>query len=366
LSKTVIAEHAWSAALSRFVQEEWRSPTAALVLLADPGNVLGPGPEVGLPARREQPPQVAGVRKQPAGESNILGPVSNGVAIPNYSDLLWPTLRAVVLIGGSGTIEELNARVLEQEHFTEEQQSVPHGDGPGSEIAYRLAWARTYLKGMGAMNNSSRGVWTVTELGRSMDESVVDAAHKIYKQEVRNASRAKRRKGSTDAEGLDGQATEAVDLDDWKERLLDLLLGMSPDAFERLAQRLQREAGFISTNVTGRSGDGGIDGLGVYRLSLVSFPVFFQCKRYRGSVGPSAVRDFRGAMAGRGDKGLLITTGSFTSDAKAEATRDGAPPIDLIDGDRLGDLLKQYGLGVRVTTKTIEEVEIDPGFFTIT
>jgi restriction system protein len=135
---------------------------------------------------------------------------------------------------------------------------------------------------------------------------------------------------------------------------------MRPDAFERLAQRLLREADFDSVNVTGKSGDGGIDGLGVYRLGLMSFPVFFQCKRYQGSVGSGAVRDFRGAMAGRGDKGLLITTGSFTTDAKKEAARDGAPPIDLIDGDRLCQLLKQYELGVRTVTRTVEDVSIDP------
>jgi len=140
-------------------------------------------------------------------------------------------------------------------------------------------------------------------------------------------------------------------------------MGMSPDAFERLARRLLREAGFDSATVTGRSGDGGIDGLGVYRLGLVSFPVFFQCKRYQGSVGPGAVRDFRGAMAGRGDKGLLITTGTFTADAKKEATRDGAPPIDLIDGDRLCELLKRYDLGVHTMTRTVEDVTVDSAFF---
>jgi restriction system protein len=138
---------------------------------------------------------------------------------------------------------------------------------------------------------------------------------------------------------------------------------MKPDAFERLAQRLLREAGFISATVTGRTGDGGIDGLGVYRMSLVSFPVFFQCKRYRGSVGSSAVRDFRGAMAGRGDKGLLITTGPVTGDAKAEATRDGAPPVDLIDGHRLCNLLKEDELGVKTTTRQVEDVVVNPGFF---
>ena len=138
---------------------------------------------------------------------------------------------------------------------------------------------------------------------------------------------------------------------------------MSPGSFERLAQRLLREAGFVSTTVTGKSGDGGIDGLGVYRMSLVSFPVFFQCKRYSGSVGAGAVRDFRGAMAGRGDKGLLITTGSFTADAKSEATRDGAPPLDLIDGARLCELLKAYELGVKVTTRTVEDIQVVPQFF---
>lgn len=140
-------------------------------------------------------------------------------------------------------------------------------------------------------------------------------------------------------------------------------MDMTPDGFERLAQRLLRAAGFTNTTVTGSSGDGGIDGLGVYRLSLVSFPVFFQCKRYRGSVGPDKVRDFRGAMSGRGDKGLLITTGTFTSEARREATRDGAPPIDLIDGGDLCDLLKQHGLGISTRVIETEEVEIDPEFF---
>jgi len=93
----------------------------------------------------------------------------------------------------------------------------------------------------------------------------------------------------------------------------------------------------------------------------VSFPVFFQCKRYKGSVGASAVRDFRGAMSGRGDKGLLITTGSFTADAKQEATRDGAPPVDLIDGERLCDLLKEQRMGVNV--RLVEDVEVSPDFF---
>ena len=188
----------------------------------------------------------------------------------------------------------------------------------------------------------------------------IAARHGAYLAQLREA-----RKGKKAAEGGDeeiaGDGEEGAGRRDWKEQLIEQLLAILPDRFERLSRRLLREAGFVSATVTGRSGDGGIDGIGVYRLSLVSFPVFFQCKRYKGSVGASAVRDFRGAMSGRGDKGLLITTGSFTADAKQEATRDGAPPVDLIDGDRLCGLLKEYELGV--TIRQIEDVEVVPEFF---
>jgi restriction system protein len=124
-----------------------------------------------------------------------------------------------------------------------------------------------------------------------------------------------------------------------------------------------REAGFRNVEVTSKSGDGGIDGVGVYKMSLVSFPTYFQCKRYSGSVAAGAVRDFRGAMTGRGEKGLIITTGTFTPAAKTEATRDGAPPLDLVDGDGLCDLLKDFGLGVEVETRTVEDITVDVGFF---
>jgi restriction system protein len=246
---------------------------------------------------------------------------------------------------------------VELEGFTEEQQAVPHGDGPQSQIEYRLAWARSYLKGMGLLDNSARGVWTLTEKGRdpSLDQNTVLRLLAEHNAKARAQQRARRR-AERDRAPTDDEPDQDV-ARDWKDELLEALLAMPPAGFERLAQRLLREAGFISATVMGRSGDGGIDGLGVYRLSLVSFPVYFQCKRYRGSVGPGVVRDFRGAM------GLIITTGSFTGDAKREATRDGAPPIDLIDGDGLCELLKRYELGVRTTVRQVEEVAIDPEFF---
>ncbi len=259
-------------------------------------------------------------------------------------------------LDGSGSIEEIVGEVMRRENFTEQQQERLHKDGPSSEIEYRLAWARTYLKGMGLADNSQRGIWSLTDAGRVAVEPELEPLRQEYIQ------RTRQRRRSDEPANQPDDAEELGELT-WQETLLDALMNMSPGSFERLAQRLLREAGFVSTTVTGRSGDGGIDGLGVYRMSLVSFPVFFQCKRYAGSVGAAAVRDFRGAMTGRGDKGLLITTGSFTADAKSEATRDGAPPLDLIDGARLCELLKQYELGVIIKTRIVEDVEVQPDFF---
>jgi restriction system protein len=116
--------------------------------------------------------------------------------------------------------------------------------------------------------------------------------------------------------------------------------------------------------VTGKTSDGGIDGKGVVRLGgILSFHVLFQCKRYKGSVSASIIRDFRGALIGRADKGLVVTTGTFTREARLEARRDGATPIDLIDGQELVEKLKAFGIGVSVKQKIIEEVMIDENFF---
>jgi restriction system protein len=283
--------------------------------------------------------------------------------IPPYSDLLWPTLIAVRKLGGAGKLEEIDDAVIEGEGFSEEQLADLHKDGPRSEVEYRLAWARTYLRGMGILANPSRGTWTVTDFGKQVGESEIEPLRHMYLKKLAE-ERKKKGKAAKDA-GADPELAESgnEETDDWREELLGVLLKMDPTAFEHLARRLLRAAGFVNTTVTGGAGDGGIDGVGVYRLSLVSFPVYFQCKRYKGTVGPDKVRDFRGAMQGRGDKGLLITTGNFTAEATREATRDGAPPIDLIDGERLCGLLKEHGLGVETSQRTIEDVHIHAEFF---
>lgn len=273
--------------------------------------------------------------------------------IPTARKMLWPALRAVATLNGSARIDEMEQTTIELEQFTEEQQSVIHGKGPRTEIGYRLAWARTHLKLIGLLENSARGVWSLTGAGRAILDRDEDAVIRLYDDFLRLRKRSVTPDGSSSGEDDRGIVEEEST---WQDQLLEGLVDLAPARFERLSRLLLLEAGFASVTVTGRSGDGGIDGTGVFRQSLVSFPVFFQCKKYRGSVGPGAVRDFRGAMVGRGSHGLLITTGTFTSDARKEAAREGAPPIDLIDGEHLCELLKQHEIGV--TTAVVEQVEI--------
>jgi restriction system protein len=288
--------------------------------------------------------------------------------LPDLAGMMLVTVEALKDLGGSATIQELDEKVIELEGVTEAEQAftMPR-DENRTRVNYYLAWARTYLKRGEALNNSSRGVWALTEGGAAITS--VDETRAIYNQvtlEERERARLKRlaAKGAKSSQTgeIEVLATDGPDdEEDWKSALLSVLGKMDPAAFERLAQRLLREAGFTKVEVRGKSGDGGIDGVGVLRVNLVSFQVYFQCKRWKGSVGSKEIRDFRGALQGRADKGLFITTGHFTSQASDEATRDGAIAIDLIDGDRLCDLLKENRLGVE--TEMIEKIQIKSSWF---
>lgn len=274
--------------------------------------------------------------------------------VPTFDRLMWPCLKALKAMGGSASNDELLAKVIELEAISEDVLSFIHTDNRQTKLGYNLAWAKTYLKRAGAIENSTRGVWSITDVGERMNEKDVDAVPSL----VRRQDYDSRRSEPSTQEAEDAADEQApTELQSWRDALLSQLRQMDPSAFERLAQRLLREAGFIKVEVTGRSGDGGIDGIGVLRLNLLSFHVLFQCKRYSGSVAAREIRDFRGAMVGRSDKGLFITTGTFTADAKREATRDGAPAIELIDGDQLCDLLRQLKLGVKI--ELVERVVVD-------
>ena len=280
--------------------------------------------------------------------------------IPTYDQLMIPLLSALRKLGGSASIDEMYEEVVEEQGFSEEALAVLQNPEKTNQtkIGYRLAWARTYLKKAGYLENSSRGVWALTEKARSIDS--IDP--KTVVSQVRQNDELSQRDSKDDCERVvDSEKPDEVLL--WRERLHKLLIDeMSPDAFERLTQRMLRESGFIHVEVTGRTGDGGIDGKGIARINgLMSFHIAFQCKKYKGSVGAPEIRDFRGATVGRADRGLFITTGSFTKAAIEEANRAGVAPIDLIDGDQLADKLKELSLGVK--TELVEKVSVVDDWF---
>ena len=279
------------------------------------------------------------------------------IAFPTFDKLMNPLLRAMRILGGSGSIEEIYAKTVEVAEIADDLLAQLHDPEKSSltEVGYRLAWARTYLKKYGLLENSSRGVWSLTEKAKSME--TVDPAEVVRFVRALDKLEAPKKKPP------DETAREISEEERWRDKLLTILTHeLDPSAFERLVQRILRESGFIQVEVTGRTGDGGIDGKGIARIhGFMSFHVLFQCKRYKGSVAAGDVRDFRGAMVGRADKGLFITTGSFTPAAIKEATRDGAPPIDLVDGGELAEKLKELSLGIR--TDMVERINVDEAWF---
>jgi restriction system protein len=275
--------------------------------------------------------------------------MDENLEVPSFDQLMIPTIKALKQLGGSGTINEINEKVFELSNIPDEILQIPHSEtDPRTKVEYRLAWARTYLKKYGLLDNSERGVWTLTS-----SEVIPEV---IEPNEVVRFVRDKDKKNKEiDAQEPDLDTQDSIE-GEWKSKLLKILSNISPDAFERLAQRVLRECGFTQVEVTGKSGDGGIDGKGILKIGgIISFHIIFQCKRYKGSISPGQIRDFRGAMSGRADKGIFITTGTFSKDARKEASRDGAPPIDLIDGETLCDKMKELELGIEV--KQIIEIK---------
>lgn len=269
-----------------------------------------------------------------------------------------PLLNALRGLGGSAKADEAVDRVAEDLKIPDEvlNETLPSG---GSRFRNQVAWARFYLVRDGLIDSSKHGVWSLTEKGFKTQLSA-EQSREMFLRWVKIFQEQRKQKEKTEpvAEQV-AEGTGSVSKD-YREEVLETLLSLPPAGFERLSQRLLRESGFTQVVVTGQVGDGGIDGYGILQVNpLVSFKVLFQCKRYAKSVAPSQVRDFRGAMSGRADKGIIITTGTFTAEAKREATRDGAPPIELIDGEKLIDMLEQLELGLKAVTT----FEVSHAFF---
>lgn len=273
-----------------------------------------------------------------------------------FARYLGPVIAAIRDLGGSGRPDEVRAVIARQLQMSEVEQSEPLPSGVQTRFENQVHWARFYLAKAGYIDSSQRGVWTLTEKGRQLGEVTDDDVQVI----VKDVNAQTRGAADEEADAAPSPSGAVPAAGNYREELAQTLQALPAAGFERFCQRLLRESGFQEVTVTGKSGDGGIDGIGILQVNpLVSFKVLFQCKKYAGSVSPSQVRDFRGAMTGRADKGIIITTGSFTAEARKEAIRDGAPPIELVDGEKLAGMLEGLQLGL----KPRQTYELDETFF---
>lgn len=277
-----------------------------------------------------------------------------------YEDLMIPCFQAIDNLGGSATNSEIDDEIAKILKLTDEEINYMHNNST-TKLKYRAAWARTNLKNVGYIENSKRGVWSITLVGKEVEDiqsvDLINRARQVKSQKPEKNEELDQ-VGENQVTDIECDNDEYV----WQDEILEIIKKIKPDRFEKLCQRLLRELGFVNVEVTKRSCDGGIDGKGILKLGgVLSFHVVFQAKRYSGTVGSSIIRDFRGAMVGRADKGLVITTGIFSREAIKEAQRDGATPIDLIDGDELTKHLKELGLGVEV--EMVEKITIDKDWF---
>jgi restriction system protein len=273
-----------------------------------------------------------------------------------FSKYLGPVLDALRELGGSGRPREVIDRVAKNLNISDQIREATLKSG-SSKWDNQVAWARQYLVYAGLIDNSKKGVWVLTPLGQKT--SLTDKqGHEIFLKQV--AIYQKLKKEKINGTAITQQDNEPEDEVEKNGTLLEILKSISPIGFEHLCQRLLREIGFENVEITQRSHDEGIDGFGTLKLNpLVSMKIIFQCKRYRKTVSREKIGDFRNAVIGRAEKGIIITTGIFSEDAKREANRDGAIPIELIDGERLVELFEELELGVKAITK----YEIDYAFF---
>ncbi|MBE2263047.1 MAG: restriction endonuclease [Burkholderiaceae bacterium] len=264
---------------------------------------------------------------------------------PDFTKYFVPIIEVLRELGGSGNPTEITDLIIEKYNISEDELELRNKNG-GSTVKNRIAWARFYLVKGGVIDSTKRGIWTLKP--NALDLIDLDKPNEFFSR-VHNQFEKKQRSNSDaiSSSGFDAEIEEKVEDENYRVQVLDIVKNLPPAGFERLCQRLLRESGFSQVKVTGKSGDGGIDGYGVLELnSLMSFKVLFQSKRYKEVVSSDKVRDFRGAMAGRADKGIILTTGRFTQDAKNEAVRDGVPPIELVDGEKLVSMFEKLEFGL--------------------
>lgn len=282
----------------------------------------------------------------------------------NKSEFLkWfgPLLDALRDLGDSGKPMEVSNKIAENLKLKDDILDSTLKSG-GKRFHNQVAWARQYLVWEGYLDSSKFGTWKLTEKGKTATITVQQAGE-IFKKWVDIHQKARKDKSDNQIiEEQEENPPEEIEESSHTE-LIDILLNLSPSGFEKVCKELLRESGFENVVVTGQSHDGGIDGYGMLELNpFVSFKVLFQCKRYKGSVPRAHVGDFRNAMIGRAEKGIILTTGTFSNEAIKEASREGAPKIELIDGEKLVKMFEKVELGVVPKTIYIPDLNYFKNF----
>lgn len=264
-------------------------------------------------------------------------------------------LDALRELGGSGKPREVSDLIAQRSDLSDKKLEETLQSGQ-TRFYNQVHWARQYLVWEGLLDASVRGTWALTSKGFEAHLTEDDSRNLFLKWvKVHAEARESAQQATPEQVEESGAITE-----DHRQVLLELLKSVTPEGFERVCARLLRESGFEKVTITGGPKDEGIDGLGILQINpFVSFKVLFQCKRYKGAVSRAQVGDFRNAMIGRADKGIIITTGTFTADARREADRDGAPPIELVDGEKLVEMFESIELGL----KQKQVYEVDHAFF---
>jgi len=279
--------------------------------------------------------------------------------------LQWfnPTLDALRELGGSGSPVDVSTTIAKNFNIPESKLNETIKSG-ASKFHNQVCWARQYLVWEGYIDPSVRGVWKLTKKGEN--KKITDSeARKIFLKwvEINAMNRKKKEEEKSAVIEIDEEEIDDSSLSsDYKKKVLEYLRAMSPKNFERFCLYLLRVNAFENLQLTGKSHDEGIDGIAILRINpVISFRVLFQAKRYKEGNNVSRVQigDFRNAMIGRADKGIFITTSKFTSEAIKEAYRDGAPQVELVDSDKLINMMELSQIGL----KQVTTYEVDPVFF---
>lgn len=290
------------------------------------------------------------------------------VSLPSVKELYNPVLCALHNLGGEGTNQSIDAEVSRILSLSEEQLSVEYKSRRTSVVLDRIGWARSHLKIAGLLDSPRRKTWALTKLGMSttkLDPREVGRAIRKGRTPRENTGQPKPKNIHLDTDSLARADVAEVfqSADAWQDELHDILHGMSPQSFARFFEHIFREEGIDQVEVVNTSGNGEIEGTMVSG-GFLSFRVAFRFTTRNNLIGSQEVDRFRRfVQSSRADKGILITTGSYTQEAIRDSMRRPNPTIELLDGEQFLERLKERSLGITTRQVIVEQVVVDRSFF---